>query len=238
MILTEKGKELFKEVEQNVNNLLEIEAKFLGRRDINFGTYNTMISKLLSECINKYYENNKQNKINIINSKIEEMFNMLTNSELDIILSKKVNENLYDNKKIKYVKLGELEEVIITNSKSKLKDKVIDLEDLKEEIIYLPRNDSISIQKFIDMLNKHGVKDNIKRIDSATMIKMLESGTGIGVITKEYIKEDIQIGKILNLKTKFKLDTSEIGIYIRRGNKFKELNEFLEILKIRFKEYN
>ena len=61
--LTEKGKELFEKIEPSINILQKTELEFLGLRDINFGTYNTMNSKILSNSINKYYEKNKNTNI-------------------------------------------------------------------------------------------------------------------------------------------------------------------------------
>lgn len=238
MILTEKGEELFKQIEPNINNLLEIEKTFLNTCSINFGTYNTLISKMISECINKYYKKNRKNKINIINAKIEDMLYMLLNSEIDIVLSKRVSEDLYDNKQIKYIRLGELQEVIITNNNSKLNNRKIDFKDLKDEIIYIPRNNTVSILKFIRQIEKYGFSDNIKRIDSSTMIKLLKKGSGIGIITKEYVKEEIENKKISILETKFNLENSELGIYKRKEYKSKILEEFINLLKQRFEEYN
>lgn len=237
MILTEKGEQLFNEIEASINKLLKAEEKIISNKEINFGTYNTIISKLLSGCINKYYENNSKRKINIINNKIEDMIYMLQNSELDLILSKKIEqENNY--KKIKYIKLAELEEVIITNNNSILTNKIIEIDDLKDEIIYMPRNNSASLLKIIKRLESQGLKDNIKRIDSSTMLKLLENGQGVGIITKEYIKEELELKKISIVQTKFKLEKSELGLYLRKDNKNKELKIFVDILKKNFEDYN
>lgn len=233
MILTKKGKELFSKIEPLIKGILKTESEFLKIRDINFGTYSTMNSKILSKCINQFYEDNKETNINIVNNKIEELISMLDKSEIDIILSKKINEDLYNKNNIKYVKLGNLEEVLITNINSKIKDKTIDINDLKNEIIYIPRNDSPAILNFVKELQNKGI-NNIKRIDSATMIKILESGNGVGLITKEYITEEIEQNKIVVLKHTFNIETSEIGIYVRKNERFKQLNIFIEILKERF----
>ena len=92
-----------------------------------------------------------------------------------------------------------------------------------QEIIYIPRNESISTTKFINKL----VGANIKKIDSSTMIKIVEKGEGIGLITKKYI----QNSKVSILKTDFEIEDSEYGIYVNKNNRFKELKEFIEILK-------
>ena len=208
--------------------------EFLGLRDINFGTYNTMNSKILSDCINKYYEKNKVTNINIMTYDIETLISMMNKSEIDIILSKRINEDLYDTEKIKYQKLGNLEEILITNNNSKLKDKTITYKDLKDEIVYIPRNNSPSIINFVNQLQKEGIT-NIKKIDSSTMIKILENGNGIGIITKAYVKEELEKEKVKELKTNFNIESSEIGIYSLKNEKFNQLKDFIKILIDKFK---
>ena len=208
--------------------------EFLGLRDINFGTYNTMNSKILCDSINKYYEKNKNTNINIMTHNIETLISMMNKSEIDIILSKKINEDLYDSEKIKYQKLGDLEEILITNSNSKFKDKTINYKDLKDEIVYIPRNNSPSIINFVNQLQKEGIT-NIKKIDSSTMIKILENGNGIGIITKAYVKEELEKEKVRELRTNFNIESSEIGIYSLKNQNSNQLKDFIKILVDKFK---
>lgn len=231
MVLTQKGEELFRNVAPLIEQLLQVEINFFNYRDINFGTYSTMVSKMLSGCIVQYYEKHKNSRINIVNDKIENMFLKLKNAEIDIILTKKIEDNLYDIQKIKYVKLGYLQDVLIVNNNSELINKVNNINDLKDEIIYLPRNNSISTLKFIKKLKENGMEPNIRKIDSSTMIELIKNGEGIGFITKEYVKDEIKEKKIKVLETDFKLELSEYGIYIQKYNKCKELKDFIEILK-------
>ena len=193
-----------------------------------------MNSKILSDSINKYYEKNKNTNINIMTHNIETLISMMNKSEIDIILSKKINEDLYDSEKIKYQKLGDLEEILITNSNSKFKDKTINYKDLKDEIVYIPRNNSPSIINFVNQLQKEGIT-NIKKIDSSTMIKILENGNGIGIITKAYVKEELEKEKVRELRTNFNIKSSEIGIYSLKNQNFNQLKDFIKILVDKFK---
>lgn len=193
-----------------------------------------MNSKILSDSINKYYEKNKNTNINIMTHNIETLISMMNKSEIDIILSKKINEDLYDSGKIKYQKLGDLEEILITNSNSKFKDKTINYKDLKDEIVYIPRNNSPSIINFVNQLQKEGIT-NIKKIDSSTMIKILENGNGIGIITKAYVKEELEKEKVRELRTNFNIKSSEIGIYSLKNQNFNQLKDFIKILVDKFK---
>lgn len=224
MKLTKKGKELFEMISPSIEILQKAEAIVTNNREINFGTYNTMVSVLLSESISQYYSRNENKKINIINSDIDNMIFKLETTELDIVVSKRIDEKVYDTSKIEYVKLGKLHDVLVTNKNSKLaKKKLVSIDELQDEIIYIPRNESISTTNFIKMIEK----SNIKKIDSATMLKIVEKGEGIGFITKEYIEND----RVAIIKTDFKIEASEYGIYLNKENNFKELKEFIEILK-------
>ena len=125
MKLTIKGKELFENIYPEIEKLIKAEEELTGNRKINFGTYNTMVTTMFSESISKYYKENKNRKINVINLNIPSMFSMLENLELDLIVCKKVDEKVYDKTKIKYIKLGEMENVLIASKSSQLAKNVL-----------------------------------------------------------------------------------------------------------------
>jgi len=231
MELTDKGKKLFSELKPLIYKLERIEENFENNSDIILGTYSTMMSKVLSNCILTYYNKYKNNKIITVNDSINEMFTKLQNGELDLIISKKMDESLYDNKEILFIELGILEDVLIKNTNSKEND-IINWSDINNKIVYIPRNDSLSITNFLSTLEKNNIYPIIKKVDSATMIELIKNSSDIGFITKEYIADEIKAEniKVINLES----FNTEFGIYVKKENRFKELNHFIKILKDNF----
>lgn len=233
MLLTEQGQALFDAIKDSVTLLSNIDKKFRETKDINLGVHITMLSKMFSTCIGEYYKKHEKSKVNVINENVDIMLSKLANQELDIVLSKKTNENMYDNKKIKFISLGKLHDIFVVNTHSPLLNKVLTKNDLKHEIIYTPRKSSLTTQNLMKSLGLPYDKEvnYIKNMTYSTMLGIIKNDTGIGIITKEYILDELKENKISVLKTDFELEPLEFGLYINSINKFNELNDFIKILK-------
>lgn len=229
MSLTKQGEKLFNDLQPIIINLEKIEKSFEQNKEIVLGTYNTMASKVLSKYILEYYKKYSDRKIIIINNSLEEMFKKLEIGEIDIIISKKIKEELYNKELISYAPIGNLENVLITKKKEA---EEINFKNLNNKVLYVPRNTSISLQKFIDKLNENHIKVNIKRVDSSTMLELVKNSDDYGFITKEYVKNDINEENINYIELPNLND--EFGAYIKKDNKFSELNDFIKILMYNF----
>ncbi len=233
MLLTEQGQALFEAISDSVSLLSNIDRKFRETKDINLGTHITMLSRMFSSCIGEYYQKHEKSKINVINENVDVMLSKLANGELDIVLSKKANENMYDNKKIKFISLGKLHDIFVVNTHSPLLNKVLTKNDLKHEIIYTPRKSSLTTQNLMKSLDLPCDKEvhYIKNMTYSTMLGIIKKDKGIGIITHEYILDELKENKLSILKTDFALEPLAFGFYINSTNKFNELNDFIKILK-------
>lgn len=234
MELTEKGKGLYDEIVNPINTILNAERKFTSSRNINLGSHVTMLSRMFGKCIAEYYNINPNSQIEVTNETFNDMLNMLENQKLDIVLSKKVDESVYNTNKIEFIKLGLLHDIFVINTNSKYKDKIFSKEQLAKEKIYAPKKTSITSINLMKELNLTDEMDNIKNITYTTMLGILKNEDGIGVITKEYIKEELKENKLAILKTDFEFKPMEFGIYINKENKFKELKDLIKIMKNEF----
>lgn len=234
MELTKKGKELFDEIEQPIITIFNAERKFTSSRNINLGSHVTMLSRMFGKCIAEYYNINPNSQIEVTNETFNDMLNMLENQKIDIVLSKKVDESVYNTNKIEFIKLGFLHDIFVINTNSKYKDKIFTKEQLAKEKIYAPKKTSITSINLMKELNLTDEMDNIKNITYTTMLGILKNEDGIGVITKEYIKEELKENKLAILKTDFEFKPMEFGIYINKENKFKELKDLIKIMKNEF----
>lgn len=234
MELTDKGQELFNEINNSVEILINAENKIRTNRNINLGSHVTMLSRMFGGCIAKYYKENPNSQIDVTNETFNQMLLMLENQKLDIVFSKKIDEKIYDNKKIKFISLGYLHDIFIVNTDSRYIGKTLTKEDLKNEIIYTPKKTSITTIKLMETLGLDKERENIRNITYTTMLGILKNEDSIGIITKEYIKDELEEGKLSILKTDFELEPLEYGIYININNRFKELNDLIRIMKDEF----
>lgn len=234
MELTDKGRELYKEVGEPIIKIYNAERKFRSSRNINLGSHVTMLSRMFGKCIAEYYKLNPTSQIEVTNETFNDMLNMLENQKLDIVLSKKVDESVYNTNKIEFIKLGLLHDIFVINTNSKYKDKVFNKKELAKEKIYTPKRTSITTINLMKELNLTDGMENIKNITYTTMLGILKTEDSIGLITKEYIKDELKENKLAILKTDFEFDPMEFSIYINKENKFKELKDLIKIMKNEF----
>jgi len=231
MELTKNGKKLYNQLKPIISELEKIEQSYETKRNIKLGTYNTLMSKLLSSCILEYYKIYRDNDVIIENSNIEKMFQKLENGELDLVIVKKVNKL---NSNIKYMKLGSLEDIFICSNKVNF-GKHKGLKVLDNKILYVPRNNSNALETILEILKNNNINLIIKKVDSTTMIKLVKDSANIGFITKEYINEELNKGEIKKLEIDIDIPKSEFGIYYVEENKFKELNDLIKVIRHNFK---
>ena len=235
IILTKQGMELYKDIKDSVDVLINEENKDLKIKDINLGIHSTILNKMFSDCMSEYYIKNTNSKINVFNHDNEQMLLELKNGELDIIFSKKIYAKTND-KNIKFIKLGEWNEVLIANQNYKLKNKQMTLEDIKNTTIYMPKKTSETSHNFFKSLNCNyeDFKD-IKHATYKTITEIIKNNDGVGLVTKEFVEEEIKKHNLCILNTQFHIKPIEFGIYIHRERKFKELNTFIQIIEKHFK---
>lgn len=231
MELTKNGRELFNEIEQPITTIFNAERKFTSSRNINLGSHVTMLSRMFGNCIAKYYKLNPNSQIEVTNETFKDMLNMLENQKLDIVLSKKVDESVYNVNKIEFIKLGLLHDIFVINTNSKYKNMLFNKEKLAQEKIYAPKKTSLTSINLMKELNLKDEIENIKNITYTTMLGILKNEDSIGIITKEYIKEELKEKKLAILKTDFEFEPMEFGIYVNKENKFKELKDLIKIMK-------
>ena len=232
--LTKQGVELYQDIKDSVDVLVNEENKYLQTKDINLGIHSTILNKIFSDCMSEYYIQNTNSKINVINQDNEQMLLELKNGELDIIFSKKIYTKTND-KNIKFIKLGEWNEVLIANQNYKLKDKQMTLEDIKNTTIYMHKRTSETSHNFFKSLNcKYEDFKDIKHATYKTITEIIKNNDGVGLVTKEFVEEEIKKHNLCILNTQFHIKPIEFGIYIHRERKFKELNTFIQIIEKHF----
>lgn len=231
VVLTTDGKELYEKLKNPIDELNKISSKLGKIKNINIGTHNHMGSCIFGKCINEYYLRYPDSKLNLICEETSEMFKKLKNKELDIVFSKKSRDIELNG--IVYIKLGNLHDVIVANKNSDLASKELTIEDLENNIIYCPRDYAQAVSRIKNLMN--GRKLNLRNSSYNTILELSSSGKALGLVTREYVtKEEYIKYNLVELKTEIDLGKIEFGIYLN-DNRFKELNNLIEIIKTEFK---
>ena len=152
--------------------------------------------------------------------------------EIDLAFSKKYSEELYDINKIKFISIGDLHDIFIVNSNSRYLDKKLSKSDLRNTTIYTLKQFSSAYKNLVKALEyKEEDEVNISNVDFTGIMELLKFRDIIGVVTKEYIEDELSNNDLKVLDVGFLLEPTEYGIYYNVNNKYKELNNLIEILK-------
>lgn len=231
LALTETGDELYKKLKGPINELIYIDNHFNSIKNINIGSHKHLLNKIFGKCLNRFYLEYPKVNLNFKNFETDEMLNMLNNKDLDIVFSKKVDTINHEN--INYIKLGYLNDIFIVNKSSNWANKTINIDDLKNQIIYLPNAHSQTVTTFLSLIDIP--ESNLKCSSYSTLLDSVSSSFEIGLVTKEYLSKGIlKKYDLIELETDLNLEPVEFGIYFLSNNRFKELNDLIQIIKTHF----
>lgn len=236
MILNENGKKLYMQIRDSIEILSKSDAIFKTNKDIELGVHVNMPNQIYNKGISNFYEKNNCNIVNIHRLNAINMFSALAKQEIDAVFSKRYSDELYDANKIKFINIGEFHDVFIVTSNSKYLNKKLSKMDLRNTTIYTLKKFSSAYKNLIEMLEyKVNDKINISNIALPGIMELFKVRDIIAVITKEYVEDKLENKELSILDVGFSLPTVEYGIYYNVNNKFKELNNLIDVFKSSYK---
>lgn len=232
MLLNENGKKLYLQIKDSIDILSKSEDIFNTHQSIDLGIHVNLPGKIYNSAILKFYETNHSSIINIHSLTAENMFSMLEKQKIDLALSKRYSDELYNSKDIKFIKIGELHDVFIVNANSQYLTQTLSKENLRKETIYTLKKFSSAYQNLITAL-EYSENDTIHvdNVNYTAMLELLKVRDVLTVITKEYVEEKLANHELSVLDVGFSLPNADFGLYYNVNNNFKELNPFIEVLK-------
>lgn len=232
MILNENGKKLYLQIKDSIEILSNSEKIFNNHKEIKLGVHVNMPNKIYNKAISNFYEKNSNSIINIHKLDAKNMFLALEKQEIDIAVSKKYSDEIYDTNKVEFISIGKLHDVFVVKSNSQYLNQKLSKGDLRNITIYTLKKFSSAYQNLVKSLEyKENDKINVTNVDFSGIMELLKSRDIIAVITKEYIEEKLENNELQVLEVNIELDPAEYGIYYNVNNKFKSLNNLIEIFK-------
>lgn len=229
--LTKNGNELYQKLKDPIKEIMYIDNQYCSIKNINIGSHNHLLNKIFKNCINKFCLKYPKVQLDFQNLETAEMLEMLTNRELDIVFSKKV-ANL-NNLDINFIPLGYLNDIFIINKNFKLHNKILSINDLKNKTIYVPRLYSQSVNRFLNFMGNNKLK--LKCSNYNNILGLVSSSSSIALLTKEYLNRGLlKKYNLAPVKTELNLPPIEFGIYYLKNNRFKELNDLIQVIKTHF----
>lgn len=217
LILTENGRVIYSDIKNAIKSfeLAEKKLKHLQKLDtgtIKIGIGTTLTRKFLLPYLRDFHNSYPNIKIEIFTDPYKESKEKLKYGKIDFIISK-IPDHMDDE--FECVKLGDIHECFVVNDKYfSLTNKTIAINDVSNYPLLLQTTSSNIRNYFDEYCAFNNVKfDTIIEIASSSLlIDFVKIGFGVGVVTREYVKDDLENGTLYEVNVNPCIPTKSFGI--------------------------
>ncbi len=234
--LSEAGLLIFDKVKNAIMLIENVENEISSFKKLDFGYINIGASKtILHEFLMKYITEFHKEYPNIVIRVYTDKTSLLIKKSkiglIDIIFTNLDDNDYSDFENVRLIKINDC--LAVNESYSNLKDKVISNKELEELPFILLTKGATSRNIFNNVCNKNGIRINpIMEFGSNSLVKEFTlSGFGVGLLTEEFIKDEIKSGKLIKLNTKLNLGSKYIGMLYTKDSINYAAKEFISHIK-------
>lgn len=234
--LSEAGLLIFDKVKNAIMLIENAENEISSFKKLDFGYINIGASKtILHEFLMKYITEFHKEFPNIVIRVYTDKTSILIKKSkiglIDIIFTNLDDNDYSDFENVRLIKINDC--LAVNESYSNLKDKVISNNELEELPFILLTKGATSRNIFDNVCNKNGIRINpIMEFGSNSLVKEFTlSGFGVGLLTEEFVKDEIKSGKLIKLNTKLNLGSKYIGMLYTKESINYAAKEFISHIK-------
>lgn len=234
--LSEAGLLIFDKVKNAIMLIENAENEISSFKKLDFGYINIGASKtILHEFLMKYITEFHKEFPNIVIRVYTDKTSLLIKKSkiglIDIIFTNLDDNDYSDFENVRLIKINDC--LTVNESYSNLKDKVISNNELEELPFILLTKGATSRNIFDNVCNKNDIRINpIMEFGSNSLVKEFTlSGFGVGLLTEEFVKDEIKSGKLIKLNTKLNLGSKYIGMLYTKESINYAAKEFISHIK-------
>ena len=218
VIRTDEAKEFYNYISKAMEYIYNAESKFTDLINLNTGTIkigvsSTLTKEFLIPYLEEFHKKYPKIDIQIVTNISSELIHKLKNGLIDIIILNIVDEKL--DKDIEVVECKQIEDCFVVNSSYKnLLDEELSFSDLNNYPLVL-QSKSSNTRTFLDNLtNNYNItlKPIMELASYSLVVEFTKIGFGIGYVTKDYIKKEIENKELFILNIKENIPKRSIGI--------------------------
>ena len=234
VLLTNEGAELYKYIKEGMAYFINGTNKFMSLKSLDTGVINIGSTSTISENIlmkylkefNKLYPNVV---INIKNDLTDNLLKELRNGSLDILI---IAIPSYDIKDLSINKIGDLNDTFVGTKKQSAK-KFNNIKDVLNDGVILQKKPSVTRNNFEEYIKNTNLEYNLKMevVSHNLLVSLIENEFGIGLVTKEYIKDKLD-KTLFEIKVKHNIPKRSLG-YVIKSDIYPSfaVKKFVEIIK-------
>lgn len=221
--LTSEGELILKDIKNGLNAFELAEKKLNANNNLLMGTIRIGISTTLTKTylmpyIRDFHKKYPDIIFEISTDPTSFLKEQMKKGKIDFIIAKFPIKQIDD---FQYTKIGETRDIfIVSDAYKELVNQKVSLQSLVNYPILLQKKPSSS-REFIENYCKENevtLKSVLEIASSNLLIEFTKIGYGIGVVTKEYVKKELQNKEIYELKVFPEIPKREFGIISLKNN--------------------
>lgn len=231
--LTNHGEILYKTTEEILNKLENTLNTINKSKQINILIGRVLAEKILYPYLSLIKQKYPNVKINISTSSINGIQESLKNKETDLAIGYYIH-NLKDDfiqEKISH-KLHPI--FVCNNSYKELINNKVNIKELEKYPFIISAKGATTHELTLDIFKKYNlnIEPTMEILGTSLITQAVKQGMGISILTKEFIKEDLNNKSLFEIKTSDKLDSRELALqYYKENNLSEELLYLINLLK-------
>lgn len=236
MELTEVGEVFYKKIKDamelisSAENDLKVTTS-MENGNINIGASKTILHEFLMPYIKEFHKKYPKINIRIFTDKTSDIINKAKMGIIDVIFTNMPN-GLPDN--FESVKILTLHDCLACNKTFEyLKEKKLSKKDLSKLPLLLLTKGTITRIRLDNYCDENNIELHPKmEFGSNTLIKeFTEAGFGIGLLTEEHIKKELESGELFKLNIELPLSDKYLGMVWNKDNKSLVAKNFIKYMK-------
>lgn len=215
--LTEEGNVLYLYVKNILEEFKNAQNKFnslinLEEGKIRIGASATVAKHFLMPYIEKFHILYPNIEISIVNELTVNLVKDLKNGYLDLLVSNMPMDTL------NYLKIdvcAKLHDTFATSKKYiDLQDKILKISDITKYKIITQKEPSNTREFLNGFMRENNIefKPDIEIVSYALVVEFIKSGFGVGYVTKEFVKDELEKGEIYEIKIDKTIPERSLGI--------------------------
>ena len=231
VLLTDEGVELYKYVKEGMNYFVNGYNKVTSLKQLNsgilkIGASTSVTEHFLMPYLNKFHELYPNVEIKIVNLLTDVLLKELRNGNVDIVIG---SNSLSVDKDLDFNVISDISDIFVSNKSMKLS-----VEELFKQKIIIQTAPSISRNSFNEFIKKKNIEFNpyMEVVSHRLVTELTKAGMGIGVVTKEYVKSDLENKKLFQVDVNFNLPSRQLGYtLVKNSVPSYRVKAFIDLLK-------
>lgn len=230
VLLTDEGNELYNYVKEGMSYFVNgynivSSLKNLNSGVLKIGASTSVTEHFLMPFLKEFHKLYPNVEVKIVNLLTEVLLKELRNGNVDIV----IGSNNSVDKDLEFHVISEIKDIFVSNKKTKLS-----VDELFKENIIIQTAPSVSRNSFNEVIRKNNINFTpyMEVVSHRLVTELVKSGMGIGVVTKEYVLNDLKDNCLYEVDVDFLLPSRKLGYTLPKNTiPSYRVKAFIELLK-------